>query len=515
MLKFIKENKALAALLLLALAGRLCFECAYIDFNMDKARQLVIAQNFNAGEGFTLCTADPGDLGVTNCQRIPYWPVGYPFLMAGLGVLFGDYILSSIVLDLLGVLILFKAFCTFFRVLELGGKPFALFLIFSAFTFAPYFYLGSTDFVSAALYLLALSMALDRLSTTRCVLMGTAVFVAAFMRYAYYPFTVIIPFFLFVTGKKREALVTFLSTIVPLAALLAFYYQYFGSSLYVKGVDAFFPGHLLHMDPFPLKSFFLLELVEKNLPASMVFLLRPAAWTVSLILLGMLALHYFRGGHRKFLSLVFMTVGLNVAMLSYYSLKNPPQSGWIDWWTYVQETRYYAPAMLLIQVALFAAAFKHRGSAILKYGGGSFLAAATLLSLVFGVNRLVKAGEPAFFDDLKLEVAAALSAIDEVEGDVVYADGTAIDGVSIHDTCLVALQTRARIVLDYPRLISGPLKTTTPLTLLLNMPLNRSEKEEALIERYAPSLLHEGDRAALFLFHLPGTVVSDGSGYGD
>ena len=88
-------------MLLLALAGRLWFECAYIDFNMDKARQLVIAQNFSAGEGFTLRTADPKDLADTISPRIPWWPIGYPFLMSSLNVLFNDYILSSIVLDLL------------------------------------------------------------------------------------------------------------------------------------------------------------------------------------------------------------------------------------------------------------------------------------------------------------------------------------------------------------------------------------------------------------------------------
>jgi hypothetical protein len=502
MLKFCKENKLLAVLLLMALAGRLWFECACIDFNMDKARQLVIAQNFSAGEGFTLRTADPRDLADTISLRIPWWPIGYPFLMSSLNVLFHDYILSSIVLDLLGVLVLFKSFFTFFRVLDLGRRPFILFLIFTAFSFAPYFYLGSTDFLSAALYLLALSMALDRPGAARCVTLGAAVFVAAFLRYAYYPFTVIIPIFLFVNGKRREALVTFLSTALPLAALLAFYQYYFGSPFYVKGVDAFFPEHLLHMDPFPLRSFFLLELAEKNLPASMLYLVRPAAWIVSLVLLGMLAVNYLQGVNRKFLSLLFMTVGLNVAMLSYYSLKNPPQSGWIDWWTYVQETRYYAPSMLLIQVGLFAAALQAKGSRVVRYGAICFVAVITLFSMLFGFHRIFEADEPTFFEDLEQEVAAALSVIEGLDGDVVYADGTAIDGVSIHDTCLVALGTRARIVLDYPRLISGPLNSSKPVILVLNMPLGRSEREEALIAEHAATCLHENGRAALYRFNL-------------
>ena len=76
MLKGLKKHPYLSALLLLALGARIYFEVTYIDFNMDKARQLFIAQCFLEGDGFSFCTADLSDLSRITCHRIKYWAIG-------------------------------------------------------------------------------------------------------------------------------------------------------------------------------------------------------------------------------------------------------------------------------------------------------------------------------------------------------------------------------------------------------------------------------------------------------
>ena len=198
MLDGLKKNPCLLAIIFLALLARMYFEITYVDFNMDKARQLFIAQCLSEGDGISYCTADLSDLSRTTCNRVNLWAIGYPVLIAALNALVGDFVLSSLVLDVLGLCILFLGFCTLFRLLGLSGKPFILFMIFTAFTFTPYYYTGSTDFLSAALFLYAAALALDRLTSERStplsfIFMGLLAFAAAFLRYAYYPFLGIIP----------------------------------------------------------------------------------------------------------------------------------------------------------------------------------------------------------------------------------------------------------------------------------------------------------------------------------
>ena len=62
---------------------------------------------------------------------------------------------------------------------------------------------------------------------------------------------------------------------------------------------------------------------------------------------------------------------------------------------------------------------------------------------------------------------------------IVYADG-----ISVHNACLVALRSSARIILDYDyeTLIKNPLKASKPTTLFVRIHENRSDFEDAFIE---------------------------------
>ncbi|MEO1656027.1 MAG: hypothetical protein AAFU64_20975, partial [Bacteroidota bacterium] len=54
-----------------------------------------------------------------------------------------------------------------------------------------------------------------------------------------------------------------------------------------------------------------------------------------------------------YLLLFLSTCILNTIFLLNLSLLLPPQTGWTDFWTYVQETRYYAPSMLFMVIVFF------------------------------------------------------------------------------------------------------------------------------------------------------------------
>ena len=513
MLDGLKKNPCLLAIILLALLARMYFEITYVDFNMDKARQLFIAQCLSDGDGISYCTADLSDLSRTTCNRVNLWAIGYPILITALNALVGDFVLSSLVLDILGLIILFIAFCSLFRLLGLGGKPLILFMLFTAFTFTPYYYTGSTDFLAAALFLYAAALALESLSSKRStplsfIFIGILAFTAAFLRYAYYPFLGIIPLFLVLAGirlkdKKvfRGGFLVGCSSFALLAGLLLFHRSYFGAALHLKGSGAAYIHHLLLMDSFPLKAVFFTDILDQNIRATLpgfVFLLRPVSVILSLLVLGVIIYHGLRCMTRRtedpapqslpFLYLmVFLTLLVNVALFSYYSVRNPPQSGWIDFWTYVQETRYYAPSMFFIQITLVLVLFKpFTKNHIIKYALGCFLGAALCFSVSFGLYRAYKihvAEGPTKYSTRVDEVSKVVEMINTLHHDsatqIVYADG-----ISVHNACLVALRSSARIILDYDyeTLIKNPLKASKPTTLFVRIHENRSDFEDAFIE---------------------------------
>jgi len=507
------RSVSLLAVAIMALCGRIYFEFAYVDFNMDKARQLYIAQCFEEGKGIAYNTADLSDLSRTDCRRVDLWAVGHPLMVAALDAGKGDLVLSSILLDALGLVLLFLAFHVLFRLLLLSGTAFVLFMTFSAFTFAPYYDAGSTDHLAAALYLLASALALKSLWASRStpllfVLIGVLCFGAAFFRYAYYPFLGIVPLILILAGFKRKdrramygGLIVGVTSFVLLAGMLVFQHSYFGSAMIEKAGMTMYPANLLRIDSFPLKAFFYTDILAKNIEAgfpALSGLVRPASLLLSLLVLAVI-IHHFLGcrarkstqpePHRAFyfLLLLFFTLVLNVALFSYYSCRISPEIEWTDSWTYVQETRYFLPTIYLIQVALVLALFKNNGKGLLiRYGLAVFLSAALIFSVSFGVYRAYRLhggdGTTKYLT-LESEIDPVLNRIRALQGSspgsVVYADG-----LSIHNACLVALKSSARIVLDYQSLIATPLRSSAPVTLFVRMPRKRSTPEKAFLQSH-------------------------------
>jgi hypothetical protein len=479
------------------------------------------------GEGISYCTADLSDLYQTTCERVNSWAVGYPLLISVLNVLTGDLILSSILLDVLGLVLLFRAFCTVFGLLDLRGTPFFLFTIFTAFSFTPYYYTGSTDFLSAALFLSAAAMTLKSLSSPPStplyyLLIGCVAGAAAFLRYAYYPFLGVMPFLLVLAGIRSRnkkvitgGLLAGFSSFALLGCMLIFHAHYFGTALHIKGGGAAYLGHLLHMDPFPLKAAVYTDIIDQNIKAllpGITFLLKPASMLLSLFVLGVILFHFMGCRIRRavepaqaclpfFHLILLLTLLVNVALFSYYSIRNPPQTGWTDFWTYVQETRYYAPSMFLIQIALVLAFFHPPGGMrITRYALGILLGAALFFSVAFGLYRAYKvhaAQDLTKYATRMAKVTEVVEMIDTITGSgdrrAVYADG-----VSVHDACLVALRSSARIIMDYQGLLKNPLEATGPVTLFLRIARNRPPLENAFIATHSAKRVIELYRSDIF-----------------
>lgn len=536
MLEWLKKHPFLTLLLLLTVATRVAFEGVYVDFNEDKARQLFIAQCFCEGDGFSFCSADLADLSRITCERNRLWAVGYPLLIYATDLVVGDLVTASVILDAIGVVLLVWALHLILLRCGVGGKGYALFMLFTALTFTPYYQAGSTDMLCAGFYLLALAWALGstrgaQAGVWRYVAIGLAVFFACFLRYAYYPFVVIVPAFLFLVGLRERdrrhlagGAIVLISSVVPLLCLLGFYASYFGSALFLRGTTDFFPEHLLHLAPFPLDSLVYTQLIEDNVRAYLPWLaplLRPGAWLLSGFLLVVFCRHWLTLPTRSeedrpnrpiasFYQLLFATMALNVAIFAYFSLKNPPLEGWSVFWTYVDERRYYTATMLLVQVAVVVALCRNvTGDRLIQWGARAAMAVAMTFAVSYAAYRAVKVHvleTPTIYEDRVRRTDGICRGIEKLRTEgherIVYADG-----INVHDSCLVAMGSEARIVLDYRTLVSTPPKATESTVLLLNISRERSKREQALLDELDPEVWLNFHRSEVFRFDLPGSGV--------
>jgi hypothetical protein len=165
---------------------------------------------------------------------------------------------------------------------------------------------------------------------------------------------------------------------------------------------AWFPAHLLEMEPFLFKTFFYYGLPhEQALSAFSPVLyqsLQVIAYGMSglflLIWLGSLGRKNWRNALPKPLQLWgylgLVNLLLTVGMLSYLSLRIPPENwNWGGFWTFVMEPRYFAPIMgmwLLYAFGLAAAWFRGWLRTSLRL----FLLGATLAACTYPVYVRLK-----------------------------------------------------------------------------------------------------------------------------
>ncbi len=503
----------LSLALLVAVGLRVYAECVYVDLNLDKVRQLLIAESFAGGRGFALVTVDPADLARTVSQQVGQWPIGYSLLVCAVDGLVGDLMLSALLIDIAAVVMTVWCLHAMLGLLGVGGAVRASFLVFTAFSFAPYYWLGSTDLLSVAFYLLALTLTLRCCAARRwragtAVAIGLSLLVAASFRFPYYPMAAIVPGCLVVfgiwtrdSGMRRGGFIAGCAAALPLLGLIAIHRYLFGAALRGYSGDSSYPGNLLHIDAFPLNAAVYTDLLINNLHAVLPGLdgtVRILTWVVSAAILfvifrplgGMfrrlirretLALpHLYHG-------LAVVTVIVNVALLAWFSYTHRPETGWTEFFTYVKETRYYVPSMLLIQISLILVLCGQDGAGgLVRKVGRAGLVAALAFSVSYGFYRMVKVhvlDDPTILERKQRVVSKTLAKMREVRGDrdspMVYAEG-----ISDHHLHLLDLNSDARIVRDYRELLSGSLPTTGPVELFISIPTTRTTRETGFLKTH-------------------------------
>ncbi|MEM6631009.1 MAG: hypothetical protein AAF694_15110 [Bacteroidota bacterium] len=228
--------------------------------------------------------------------------------------------------------------------------------------------LPATDLMSLAL--LSLSMALLFWSSDRNVIVFlSSVFLCltVSLRFAYIPFLAALPtcFFLVLATNftlKQKWLALTIYSILPFCFLIFLYAQKKNLPFLSDQHAQLFWEHLLHIDFFPVKA---LVYFNRDHLAYLAqhFFFPPEALAFLMVFMSILMLavtfqtwyKWLRSDFRHLEQCAIFFAGIflaNVTLLVYLSATSPPETDWLPFWTFVMETRYFAPSQYVLVLTL-------------------------------------------------------------------------------------------------------------------------------------------------------------------
>ena len=347
----------------------------FFEYNQpDRHLQSIITHNLLEGRGLSLAQADPTDLAKPIFHSFAGWPPGYNLVQLPVYQLTNDYFASMNLVHLLGIILLFGALhlLLFNRV---SALTYVLFFASLGISFAPIEYAGTTGLWAAAGLFFSIHHLLVFEQTQRTLNILWAVVGLAFaclFRYAYYPFYLLLPAAVFFWGRNKSSqfkISLLLGGISLLGLILFQQYQSSGQSWFDS--RPFYPddrliywSHLTRTDVFPLKAFTYLDPGKLAQILQLPFIwVNIILWTVaSGIIIVMILYGKQQGKYRQaFYGLLLLTAFINVGPLVAMSLSIPAEvAGENGRWTYLQESRYFLPVMIIIQIWIWEMAVKWR-----------------------------------------------------------------------------------------------------------------------------------------------------------
>lgn len=531
---FQKHKILLFVLFLSALLLRLEYKAAFFDFTPDNAAQICCAVNLLHGRGISLSFTDPDDLSQDRTIPNFSWPWGYPVCLAGFLFVFRHPLLASYLLDAVAIAIILTSIYGIFRLLAFPFHGMVVLLLMLGVNYCPFMYFTSTCLWSLALYLAACFFSIKLLTQekaplTHWLLPGILLFCSCFFRYSYYPMTTAIPAAFLFTGllQRNPAKIKGGCWILACAATLILGQTLLmkwisGSGVYVSNNTStgFFPEHLLHLDEFPVKALIqtvtLRQLLgfEHNSPLFSLML-----HGCSAVILGYLICKIFRirlwekfktgpvDAQHAFLLIGLFTILINAASLMLLSLRYPPQTNWTAFWTFVQETRYFAPAMIFLMMFMIYFAF---GKYADRFGKVAVLAilCVSFLFCAYGLNKRYIMKDPTgLFGERNQERVRIETLLREIEDAgvkrLVYADE---DGVLLRYVYLQGKPGQRGVSKTAP-LAGRALNASAPTTLIINLQKPEIEQYTGWLAQYQAICLTDSPGHSLFRIDLPSESV--------
>ncbi|OJJ16280.1 hypothetical protein BKI52_33845 [marine bacterium AO1-C] len=400
--------------LLTAIAVQLYLQWHYTLAWGDGFVQFEMAYHWLKGKGIQLCEVKASDLSQNVCSNQLLWPPGYPFLLKTCVPLFQDFIITGRFLDCVAIALLL---ILHFRILQITGfsrkTVFVIFLFFSVLQ-APFAYLFSTDVWSMLAYEWSIWYALLLLKKKAhgwlpTLLLALSIFSMVFFKYMYYNLCIIPSCFLIIgfINADRKLRRQALALIVLLAVFTCLYFffmaSYTGNLTPLNRLETgLFWQHLLKVDALGTKSLFFTANIYKYLIIHQM----TDHWIQTVLVIGEFMISFiiiwcigylvfwkqkiltgFSNDYLKnsYFLLVILTIVYSLGYLGALSVVYR----WANGWTYVQETRYYIPAMMGI-FTLFIYLGTQSGLPILyRFISRSILIVSLAFASIYGSYRII------------------------------------------------------------------------------------------------------------------------------
>lgn|GEM_PF-6913537 len=522
------------ALAAFAFVLRVEHRVTFYDLGPDKVHQLIATGNYAEGRGISECSAPPEDLSQVTCRPQTSWASAYPILMGVLLRFTGDLVRADWVLILVGLVLFLAGMLRLIAILapeDAGISPMVLFLVFSAFSFTPYHYFPTTDLLAAGLFAAACACVLDGVrsrSGAWFITSGIFIFACAWLKYSFYPFIPVLPGALVVLmlirrdkSLIRHVLEFAAPIVVGFLVLFATIPQHLinqANGSWTKGWNF---GHLLQFDPFALKTLFFIEPILSRLdPASTRFLaFQLVAGAISLVLIAVTVLAAARWIRRDsrpetgkpiFAIIGILTILFNVAILSWVSIRLPefPQSN-NPHWTFVCETRYFAPSVVFILAVVFILPYLLQGSSrlasracmafVLLIVGFAGLSWAWKYYDIFVNHRL--AGTYAAESAEDVEIARYLISTPEIRRDSTVLGFTSIaSGYGMPQIADAPVAAGSEKGADWDSNGGRPLASSQPRTVIVRIDKTPSPEQARLLSSRQALRILELSRSDLYRF---------------
>jgi hypothetical protein len=363
--------------ILIALSCRIV-NVLFVSFiGRDKMILMQQSKNLLEGKGLSIARYFIQNTETPVYDFTPYWPPGYPILLAPFLKIFNfDIYWATTSLDLVFAI----AFIFIVRkiVLELNFPHAAvniITLIAGCFEYAFIYESLPTDISAFVFFLVGLLLLLREMKTEKLQLTGVLIasiflFLPCTFRYSYPPLSIAATIAMIFIGwylKKRilikKGLITLAATSILIITFLVLLRNATGSAAYIVNTGrGFFPENFINWTPFVTESFInttftTSQLINKtgiSVTQSLEILKIANAILVILLVFVFISIFFKRGFFKSgnifsnFLVIGFFISAATCVSLSYLSVTYKPQPGWGN---YLNEPRYFMFINLFLQIA--------------------------------------------------------------------------------------------------------------------------------------------------------------------
>ena len=271
--KFLSLPVVTIGIIIVTIAVRIFFQIYFLSISNDKSYQILAAQNFLTGNGFTLHEVLLDDLSQDGYVPLIKWPPGYSLLLTPfLALCKNNVVLATLLLDAIT--------CIFFiiltrKLLLLFSLPIWLVNIYSlvsGFFLYSFCLASSTDFLTLTIFIIAIYYSLklsaaENLNPGLLLFISVLLFFTGFVRYLYLPVAFVIPFCFVVNGlfNKNKLLLKkgigiFILTGILITTFLVVQATFAGGAAYTRAAEkGFFIDSAYQLQPFIFTSLFNLD----------------------------------------------------------------------------------------------------------------------------------------------------------------------------------------------------------------------------------------------------------------